>query len=115
MRSVIILFIQLYRRLIPLEKRKRCLFRESCSQHVERIAQEHGAWAALRAFLVRARRCRPGYGFEWSMDAETWRLVCADGSKIPAAMASAHVTAEYQVLKSLLSFSQLEEAADKKL
>lgn len=102
MRSLIIHAIQYYRRVIPPERRRRCLFRESCSQHVERIAREQGGLAALKAFLARARRCRPGYGFEWEAHTGTWFLVCADGSKIPPAHAATHLAAEYQVVRAHL-------------
>jgi len=103
MRNVIIYLIRLYRRFFPPEKRRRCLFRESCSQHVERVARERGGFAALKAFLARARSCRPGYGFQWDANAGTWFLVCADGAKIPAAKVSDNVVSEYQLLKSHLS------------
>lgn len=105
MRWLILRLIQLYRRCIPPEKRRRCLFRESCSEHVERVARERGGFAALKAFLARARSCKPGYSFEWSTNSGAWQLLCADGSKIPAARVSAHVAAEYQVLRSHLSFN----------
>jgi len=105
---LILWVIKLYRRRVPPEKRRRCLFRESCSEHVERVAREYGGWAALKALLARARRCRPGYGFEWSTNNEVWLLVCADGAKIPAARVSKQIVSEYQVLKAHLSFSQLE-------
>lgn len=108
MRSLIVYLIQLYRRHIPAEKRRHCLFRESCSQHVERIAREHGGFAALKAFLARARSCRPGYSFEWSTDSGAWLLVCANGAKIPAAKASVHAAAEYQVLRSHLSLNTIK-------
>jgi len=100
---LILWFIQSYRRFIPPAKRRRCLFQESCSQHVERIAREHGGWVALKAFLARARSCRPGYSFEWGTTSSAWFLVCADGAKIPAAKVSDNVVSEYQLLKAHLS------------
>lgn len=105
MRNVIVYLIRLYRRFVPPEKRRRCLFLESCSQHIERIAREHGGFAALKAFLARARRCRPGYSFEGSTDSDSWLLVCADGSRVSATMVSAQVAAEYQILKSHVAFN----------
>ncbi|MEK7726808.1 MAG: membrane protein insertion efficiency factor YidD [candidate division KSB1 bacterium] len=103
MHLLILWFIQLYRRFIPAEKRRRCLFHESCSAYVERMARDFGAWAALRAFVRRFRCCRPGYGFEWNTPSETWFLVCADGSKIPAPQVAQHLVAEYQLLKAHLT------------
>lgn len=107
MRSVIILWIHLYRYFIPPAKRRRCLYRESCSQHVERIARERGGFAAIKAFLARARHCRPGYGFEWDADSNAWFLVCANGAKIPDVMVSEHILSEYQFLQSHLSLKTI--------
>ncbi|MDZ7268367.1 MAG: membrane protein insertion efficiency factor YidD [candidate division KSB1 bacterium] len=107
MRSVIILWIQLYRNFVPEGKRRRCLFRESCSHHVERIARERGSFAAITAFLARARHCRPGYGFEWDADSDVWFLVCANGAKIPKVMVSEHILSEYQFLQSHFSLKEI--------
>ncbi|MCG3154193.1 MAG: hypothetical protein DKINENOH_00787 [bacterium] len=106
MQRLILCSIRLYRRVIPAERRRRCLFRESCSQHIERIAREQGGLAALKAFLARARRCRPGYGFEWEADTGTWFLVCADGSRIPPAHAAPHLAAEYQAVRAHLAANE---------
>lgn len=103
MRQLILWLIQLYHCYIPPAKRRRCLFRESCSQHVERIARERGGFAAIKAFLARARHCRPGYGFEWDADSGACFLVCANGAKIPKVMVSEHILSEYQFLQSHLS------------
>lgn len=51
--------IRIYWLLIPPERRRRCLFRESCSRHV--YAQTELGWkVALDAFAARYRACRPG-------------------------------------------------------
>lgn len=100
MARLILWLISLYRRSIPPHKRRRCLFRESCSQHIERIAREHGGFAAMKAFMARARSCRPGYSFEWSTNAATWSLLCADGSKVSETMVSEQIVSEYRLLKA---------------
>lgn len=107
MRQLILWLIQLYHWCIPPAKRRRCLFRESCSQHVERIAWERGGFAAIKAFLARARHCRPGYGFDWDADSGAWFLVCANGAKIPDVMVSEHILSEYQFLQSHLSLKTI--------
>ncbi len=107
MRTAIIFWIHIYRYFIPEDKRRRCLFRESCSHHVERIARERGGIAAIKAFLARARHCRPGYGFEWDADSGAWFLVCTNGAKIPKVMVSEHILSEYQFLQSHFSLKAI--------
>lgn len=106
MRHLFLRLIQLYRGLIPPERRRHCLFRESCSLYVERITEQEGVLAALRAFRQRWRCCRPGYGFEWSQEKAGWFLVCADGSKFPEAVVAPHVVGEYHLLVSSVLLAQ---------
>jgi len=51
--------IRAYRRWVPVERRRPCLFPESCSEHVLRVTTEAGLMAGLRALLIRVRQCRP--------------------------------------------------------
>jgi putative component of membrane protein insertase Oxa1/YidC/SpoIIIJ protein YidD len=62
----------------PARWRRACLYRESCSQHVHRVAGEEGFAAGVRALRSRIRGCRPGYGIV-RCDGRTW-LALADGS-----------------------------------
>lgn len=62
MRLALVATIRLYWRLWPARWARRCIFRESCSRHVYRIAQQEGGRAAFAALLRRHRQCRPGYG-----------------------------------------------------
>jgi putative component of membrane protein insertase Oxa1/YidC/SpoIIIJ protein YidD len=61
MRAAISALILAYQRLAPRALRERCIFRESCSNFVLRTARERGAGAAMAAFGLRMRCCRPGY------------------------------------------------------
>lgn len=94
MRHLLFWAIGAYYRAVPAERRHTCLFRETCSQHVERIAIEAGAVAAVRALWRRFRCCRPGYHFEINADSGAWQLVCADGSRFPASVAAAGLAPE---------------------
>ena len=78
MRYLLMLLIRLYW-LVPAHKRRRCIFKESCSRYVYRMAKEQGFRKALGAFRERKKQCRPGYYFR---NNETVRL--ADNSIIPA-------------------------------
>jgi hypothetical protein len=55
------LLIRVYWVIWPESKRPTCLFRESCSHHVYRLADTQGFLSALKALLFRMRVCRPGY------------------------------------------------------
>ena len=62
MRLVLIVAIRMYRRSLGrIRRTARCLFRESCSCYVERVAEEQGFIAACQAMSLRLRSCRPGY------------------------------------------------------
>ena len=82
----LILAIRTYWAVWPARWRRSCLYRESCSRYVYRMAREEGLVGGLRALRARYRTCRPGYGI-LSRYGETW-LVLADGSILSASEAS---------------------------
>ncbi len=98
MRYFVIWIIQIYRRLLPSQHRRVCLFRESCSMYVERMARESGIVAAFRALINRFRCCRPGYSFQFTDGRDTWELVCADGSRFLESEVAPHIAAEYYAI-----------------
>ncbi|MCB0768401.1 MAG: membrane protein insertion efficiency factor YidD [Flavobacteriales bacterium] len=55
--------IRAYWALVPERSRRTCLFKESCSRYVYRMALEHGARAGWKALVGRYRQCRSGYTF----------------------------------------------------
>lgn len=78
MRLLLLAAIRIYWWLYPKERRRSCVFRESCSHYVYRITQNGGLFAGVRAFRARVRACRPGYTVTVSGDSVEVR--CADGS-----------------------------------
>lgn len=86
MRWLLLLAIRCYWALWPARWRRGCLYRESCSRHVYRMAQQGGFAKGFRALRGRFRTCRPAYGIVAGYG-ETW-LVLADGSFLPAAEAA---------------------------
>jgi len=80
--------------------RRNCLFRVSCSRHVEAVARAHGAVAAVRAMRLRFANCRPGYAFDF--DESDWAITCIAGLRVDSADASVHVHREAELLRSLL-------------
>lgn len=60
MKYLILFVIRLYWLLIPKGKRKKCIFKKSCSVYVFEIAKNQGFWKGLEAFSFRYNNCRPG-------------------------------------------------------
>ena len=60
MKYLLLLAIRIYWK-IPTRWHGRCIFRETCSHYVYRIASEQGFLAGIRALQERNRLCRPGY------------------------------------------------------
>ncbi len=60
MKYLLLLAIRIYW-MIPTKAHDKCIFRETCSHYVYRIASEHGLMAGLRALRERNELCRPGY------------------------------------------------------
>ncbi|WP_289662208.1 membrane protein insertion efficiency factor YidD [Flavobacterium panacagri] len=61
MKYFILLIIRLYWILIPKSKRKKCIFRKSCSNYVFEITQKEGFINGLKAFRFRYNNCRNGF------------------------------------------------------
>lgn len=60
MRYLLMFAIRIYWR-IPTKLHNKCLFKETCSQYVYRIAKHQGFIAGLIALKERNELCRPGY------------------------------------------------------
>lgn len=78
MNKLLQLFIRIYW-LIPQSKRRRCLFKESCSHYVYKISAEQGFKKAIEAFNDRRHQCRPNYSFYKTEDETEW-VILADAS-----------------------------------
>ncbi|EDP98380.1 hypothetical protein KAOT1_14222 [Kordia algicida OT-1] len=61
MKYLLLIFIKAYWFLIPKSKRKKCIFRVSCSNHVYKTAMNKGFIAGCKAFKYRFYNCRHGY------------------------------------------------------
>ena len=88
--------IRLYRLASRRIRRGRsCLFRVSCSRHVEHVASKHGFRASIAAMKARFRSCRPNYTFEF--DDTGWWVVCRDGYRIGCEEVAPSVVLEARV------------------
>ncbi|MGY0035746.1 membrane protein insertion efficiency factor YidD [Pedobacter sp. NJ-S-72] len=61
MKTLLILLIKFYWAIIPENKRRKCIFRTSCSQYVYQTAKKEGFYKGLMAFRYRFLTCRGGY------------------------------------------------------
>lgn len=75
------LAIKIYWKAIPPNRRRDCIFHQSCSRHVYAILKQKGAYAGLKAFKLRFRQCRPGYHILLLPD-QNYIMITADGSNI---------------------------------
>ena len=60
MKYLLLLAIRIYWR-IPTKLHQKCIFRETCSHYVYRIAGNQGFLAGIAALRERNELCRPGY------------------------------------------------------
>ena len=61
MKYVILFAIQCYWNCIPKRKRKKCIFKKSCSHYVFETTKEKGFLEGLKAFQFRYSNCRGGF------------------------------------------------------
>jgi len=100
MKRVLLSAIELYWRLIVPERRRRCIFRESCSLHVYRITRDQGVIKGVSAFAHRFRRCRGGFAVTFDEHLNP-SLLLVDGTTIRIAEAADSVLA---MVKGTVSF-----------
>ena len=80
MKWLFLLVIKLYWALVPVNNRRGCLFKETCSQHVYRHAYEEGFIKGALALMQRLKKCRKGY--QLYSGAKGFEMELADGSVI---------------------------------
>jgi putative component of membrane protein insertase Oxa1/YidC/SpoIIIJ protein YidD len=61
MKYLILLIIRLYWNFIPQSKRRKCIFKKSCSNYVFEITQKEGFIRGLKAFQFRYKNCRGNF------------------------------------------------------
>ncbi|MRG48376.1 membrane protein insertion efficiency factor YidD [Chitinophaga sp. SYP-B3965] len=67
--------------LVPKRWRRACIFKETCSSHIYKIASEKGTIAGIRALRARIKKCRPGYSFYKTDDGTEW-IILADSTVV---------------------------------
>lgn len=61
MKYLLMLIIQVYWTFIPASKRKKCIFKKSCSNFVFETTKREGFIKGLAALLFRYKNCRGGF------------------------------------------------------
>lgn len=61
MKHFILFIIRLYWISIPQSKRRKCIFKKSCSNHVFEVTQKEGFVKGLKAFQFRYKNCRGNF------------------------------------------------------
>lgn len=61
MKRFLLILIKIYWLSIPKSSRRRCLFQESCSNHVYRITKDEGLTSGLKALKFRIKNCNSNY------------------------------------------------------
>lgn len=79
MKYVLLGIIKLYWIFFPKNKRKRCIFKESCSNYIYRIINDKGIVLGIFAFKKRYEECRPGYTIYKYTQNNTFELSLVNG------------------------------------
>ena len=61
MKYLFLLVIRTYQLIFPKKLRGKCLYHESCSNHVLRVTRTRGLIPGLQSLMYRFKNCRPGY------------------------------------------------------
>jgi hypothetical protein len=91
-KAILLAAIRTYWAWTPRDRRRTCLFAESCSRHVYRVTADQGLIAGLAALRQRLGRCRPGY---FVLPPSPQRaepiVILRDGSAFPLTEMAAHL------------------------
>jgi putative component of membrane protein insertase Oxa1/YidC/SpoIIIJ protein YidD len=98
--KLLLLGVIYYYRWLPARFKRRCLFKETCSSFVERVAREAGFWPGLRALRTRVSQCKPGYLVYFDSEAKDWQVRFANGSISPSAHVADFVLNSYREMFS---------------
>jgi len=58
---IVILIIKIYYKIYPEDQRRVCIYAESCSKYVLRVAKNKGFFEAIKAYSDRIKSCNVDY------------------------------------------------------
>lgn len=82
MRFFLLVIIRIYWFLIPKAKRRKCIFRKSCSQFVYEKTIENGFYNGWKSLIFRYRNCRPGHEIFQNPIDDTFQMILPNGEII---------------------------------
>jgi putative component of membrane protein insertase Oxa1/YidC/SpoIIIJ protein YidD len=61
MKIILLSIIRIYWAVFPKDKRRKCIFKLSCSKHVYQVTKKEGLLEGFNALKYRYKNCRNGY------------------------------------------------------
>jgi uncharacterized protein len=80
MKIILLLAIKIYWAIFPKDKRRKCIFRLSCSKHVYQVTKQEGLLEGLKALKYRYKNCRNGFHIFINHIDESLTIALPDGS-----------------------------------
>ncbi|ARV08190.1 hypothetical protein BTO05_00495 [Winogradskyella sp. PC-19] len=79
MKVFLLIVIKLYWYLIPKNRRRKCLFKKSCSNYVYETTKSEGLFSGLKALKFRVKNCNPHYSI---MELDGEKVLITKSNKI---------------------------------
>lgn len=82
MKYLLIIVIQIYWKIIPVYKRKKCIYRISCSQYVYEATQKLGLKEGLKALRYRMGTCNSNFVLYQNPITRETQLLLSNGESL---------------------------------
>jgi putative component of membrane protein insertase Oxa1/YidC/SpoIIIJ protein YidD len=82
MKYLVLIVIRLYWKLVPASKRRKCVFKESCSNAVYKETNNNGFIKGLETLLFRFRNCNNRFELTVDFQTERTKVILKDGTLI---------------------------------
>ncbi len=75
MKYLLLFVIKIYWKIYPIHKRRKCIFKVSCSCHIYNLTEQAGFLTGVNALWKRFKQCRAGYTFYIGPDGQEWVIL----------------------------------------
>ncbi|WP_196890493.1 membrane protein insertion efficiency factor YidD [Aureivirga marina] len=82
MKYLLLTIIHLYWFLIPKKKRRRCIFKKSCSKIVYEKTKKEGLISGLKILTFRIKNCHPEFDLYFEIKTNELKLITKSGEII---------------------------------
>lgn len=96
MKFLVLFSIRLYWKLSPAVNGHRCIFKESCSHLVYRVAKEEGTLQAMRELTQRWHVCGPVYHIMKNHEHDFIGLILCNGEILPKDQVSDSISSLFE-------------------